>query len=134
MFARKVAVRLKANSLAQFKQLVETEIIPWLRTQEGFLDLITLATHDGGEIAAISFWEQEGDAQAYNASGYPVALKILGTLLDGTPHLKTFEVVSSTMHRAAAMEARENNDPQAGVTNGGTNPAKLAFRACNSSD
>jgi heme-degrading monooxygenase HmoA len=134
MFARKVAVRLKANSLAQFKQLVETEIIPWLRTQEGFLDLIALATHDGGEVAAISFWEQEGDAQAYNASGYPVALKMLGKLLDGTPHLKTFEVVSSTMHRATAMEATESDHPKVGVVDGRTNPAKMALHACNSGE
>jgi hypothetical protein len=134
MFARKVAVRLKENSLAQFKELVETEVIPWLRTQEGFLDLIALATHDGGEIAAISFWQQEGHAHAYNASGYPVALEILGKLLDGTPYLKTFEVVSSTMHRANEMETTETDDRQIGAVNGGTNPGKLALRACNSSD
>ena len=132
MFARKVAVRLKANSLAQFTQLVENEIVPWLRTQEGFLDLIALATHDGGEVAAISFWEQEGNAQAYNASGYPVALKILGTLLDGTPYLKTFEVVSSTMHRNAT-EAAKRDDAKVGAVNGGTNPVELAFRACDGS-
>jgi hypothetical protein len=43
MFARKVAARLKPNSLTEFTNLMEHEILPWLRKQEGFLDLITLA-------------------------------------------------------------------------------------------
>jgi hypothetical protein len=49
MFARKVAARLKPNSLTEFTNLMEHEILPWLRKQEGFLDLITLAAPDGLE-------------------------------------------------------------------------------------
>jgi len=46
MFARKVAARLKPNSLPEFTNLMSSEILPWLRTQDGFLDLITLAAPD----------------------------------------------------------------------------------------
>jgi hypothetical protein len=101
MFARKVAARLKPNSITEFTSLIECEILPWLRKQEGFLDLITLATPDGIEVATISFWDHECDAQACNASGYPQVLKILGRLLDSTPYLKLFDVVGSTSERVA---------------------------------
>ena len=101
MFARKVAARLKPNSLTEFTNIIEREVLPWLRTQEGFLDLITLAVPDGSEVTTISFWDQEGNAQAYHSSGYPEVLKILGKLLDGTPYVKTFDVVSSTLQRTA---------------------------------
>lgn len=101
MFARKVAARLKPNSLTEFTNLMEREILPWLRQQEGFLDLITLAVPDGTEVATISFWDRKGNAQAYNSGGYPEVLKILGELLDGTPYVKTFDVVSSTFQRVA---------------------------------
>jgi len=101
MFARKVAARLKPNSLTEFTNIIEREVLPWLRTQEGFLDLITLAVPDGSEVTTISFWDQEGNAQAYHSSGYPEVLKILGKLLDGTPHVKTFDVVSSTFRGTA---------------------------------
>lgn len=101
MFARKVSARLKPNALREFTNLMEREILPWLRTQEGFLDLTILAAPDGSEVTAISFWDYEGDAQAYNSSGYPEALKILGNLLDGTPYVKTFEVLSSTCQRVS---------------------------------
>jgi hypothetical protein len=57
MFARKVAVLLKPDTLPEFTNLMEREILPWLRKQEGFLDLITLAVTDSREVATISFWD-----------------------------------------------------------------------------
>jgi hypothetical protein len=98
MFARKVAARLKANSLPEFTNLVEHEILPWLKKQKGFLDLIILAVPDSTEIAALTFWDDKGNAQAYNSTGYPALMKLLEKLLDGKPYVKTFEVVSSTFH------------------------------------
>ena len=96
MFARKVAARLKPNSLMEFSRLMECEILPWLKKQEGFLDLIVLAAPDGIEVATISFWDHQGNAKAYNSYAYPEVLKILQKLLDGTPYVKTFDVVGST--------------------------------------
>jgi len=80
---------------------MEREILPWLRTQEGFLDLITLAVPAAREVTTISFWDDKRNARAYNASGYPEAVKVLEKLLDGSPYVKTFDVVSSTFERVA---------------------------------
>jgi hypothetical protein len=102
MYARKVAARLKPNSLAEFAHLMEDEILPWLRKQEGFLDLITLAVPNDTEVATISFWDHQESAQAYNSMGYPEVLKILEDLLDGAPYVKTFDGVSSTFQRVAS--------------------------------
>jgi len=105
--ARKVAARLKPNSLTEFTNLMEGEILPWLRKQEGFLDLITLAVPNGREVATISFWDGKGNAQAFNSCGYPEAVRILGTLLDGAPYVKTFDVVSSTFQSCVLAQAPE---------------------------
>jgi hypothetical protein len=110
MFARKVAARLKPNSLVEFTNIMEREILPWLRTQEGFLDLITLVIPESREVATISFWEDKGNAQAYNASGYPEVLKILATVLDGNPYVKTFDVVGSTFQRVAPVQPPETDN------------------------
>lgn len=99
MFARKVFVRLKPNTLERFTSLVEAEILPWLRTQEGFLDLITLALPDGSEVQALSFWDHDVNMEAYNCSGFPAVAEILQKILDGVPQVKTFEVVNSTLDR-----------------------------------
>ena len=107
MVARKVAARLKPNALKEFTNLMEREILPWLRTQEGFLDLITLAVPNGREVATISFWDNNGNAQAYNSCGYPEALKVLTELLDGTPYVKTFDVVTSTFQPSSLAQPPE---------------------------
>jgi hypothetical protein len=100
MFARKVAVFLKPNTLEIFTQLVDGELLPWLRTQEGFLDLIILADVSGVEVQAISFWDKE-EQECHN-TGYPVGvLKMLQQLLDGVPRGKRFEIVSSTLEKFA---------------------------------
>src|ERR1700739_390166 len=87
MLARKVAARLKPNSVAAFTRLLECEVLPWLREQEGFLDLITLAARDGREVATITFWDHKRNVQAYNSGGCPDALMFLGEMLDGTASL-----------------------------------------------
>jgi hypothetical protein len=99
MFARKVSARLKPNSLPGFTHLIESEILPWLRQQGGFLDLIILAAADGIEVATISFWDHSCSANAASAICYSQAMKILGTLLDGVPSVKTFDVLSSTLQK-----------------------------------
>jgi heme-degrading monooxygenase HmoA len=99
MFARHVAVKLKPGTLAEFTKVMDNEILPWLRKQKGFLDLITLAVPGGGEIATISFWDEEENAQIYNSMSYPQALEILKKILAGPAHVRTFNVVSSTLQK-----------------------------------
>lgn len=109
MFARKVAVRLKPNSLTAFANLLEHDILPWLRKQEGFRDLVILALTDSSEVATISFWDHKQNAEAYSSTGYPEVLKILENLLDGKPYVKTFDVVASTCH-GIALASQPDHD------------------------
>ena len=97
MFARHVTVKLKPGTLAEFTRVMDNEILPWLRKQKGFLDSITLAVPSGREVVSISFWDQEESAQVYDSTGYPEALHILQKILAGTPQVRTFDVVSSTL-------------------------------------
>jgi hypothetical protein len=123
MFAHKVAALLKPNALPEFTILMQRKILPWLRKQEGFLDLITLATPNRGEVATISFWDHEANADTCNTCGYPELVEILGGLLDGAPYVKTFEVVSSTLQRVAPpvprSEAKHLSE---------TGPIELSYR------
>ena len=101
MFARHVAVKLKSGTLDEFTRVMDNEILPWLRKQKGFLDTITLAVPGGREIVSISFWDQEENAQLYNSNSYPEALQILKNILAGTPQVRTFDVVCSTLQNVA---------------------------------
>jgi heme-degrading monooxygenase HmoA len=105
MFARNVSINLKPNTLTEFTKSMENEIIPLLRKQKGFRDEITLSVPGGREVIVLSFWDQYENAQAYQSSGYPEVLKILGKFLDGTPHVRTFDVVGSTLQKVATRFA-----------------------------
>ena len=105
MFVRNVSLYLKPHSMKEFLKLMDTEIIPLLRKQRGFQDAITLAVPGGREIVAMSFWEHEENARAYTTNSYPEVLRILEHLLDGSPHVRTLDVVSSTIHKIGSRVA-----------------------------
>ena len=102
MFARRVSMHLKPNSVAELTQRLDKEIIPLLRKQKGFQDEITFVAPSGTEAFGISLWEKAENAEAYNRGTYPEVTKILAKLVEGTPQVETYEVSNSTFHTIAA--------------------------------
>ena len=105
MFTRRVSMHLKPNSVAEFTRTLEKEIIPLLRKQKGFQDEITFVGQGGTEAFAISLWDKAENAEAYNRGTYPQVTKVLATVVDGAPHVETFDVANSTFHKIAAAVA-----------------------------
>jgi hypothetical protein len=101
MFVRNVALRLRPNRLDEFKRAVEIEILPLLRTQSGFRDLITFAMTGGADVIAISLWDSREQAEAYQTAVYPQVMTSLNPVLDGSPKLRVADIVSSTLHTNA---------------------------------
>ena len=102
MFARRVYLHLKPNSVAELTQKVEKEIIPLLRKQKGFQDEITFVSKGGKEAFGISLWDNAENAEAYNRGTYPEVTKILATVVEGPTQVETFDVSNSTFHKVAA--------------------------------
>ena len=105
MFARKVSMHLKPNSVGEFTQRLEKDILPLLRKQKGFQDEITFVVPGGTEAFAISLWDKAENREAYNLGSYPEVTKILGRVVEGTPQVETYEVANSTFHKIAAAAA-----------------------------
>lgn len=105
MFARRVYMHLKTNSVAEFTQKVEKEIIPLLRKQKGFQDEITFVSPGGKEAFSLSLWDKAESAEAYNREAYPGVSKIIGPVIEGNPQVETFEVANSTFHKIASAVA-----------------------------
>ena len=105
MFARLVTMKLKANSAEEFSRLIDNEILPLLRKQNGFHDEITFVSRGRTLAVGISLWDTEEDALAYKGTGYPEVLKALSKVLKGRPKVETFEVANSTLHKLTAKAA-----------------------------
>src|SRR2546425_1223163 len=102
MFSRTVCMQLKAKSVPQFTPVIEQEVIPLLRKQQGFKDEITFVPSEGREAVGISLWEQKENAEAYHRGAYPEVLKAMAKVLEGTPQVQASEVSNSTWHKIAA--------------------------------
>jgi heme-degrading monooxygenase HmoA len=101
MFARKVSMHLKPNSVSEFTERIEKEVIPLLRKQKGFQDEITFVVAGGAEAFGISLWESAENAEAYNRGTYSEVTRILGRVVEGTPKVETYDVANSTFHKIA---------------------------------
>ena len=102
MFTRHVTLKLKANSAADFTNVIDNEVIPLLRKQNGFRDEIVFVAPDRLEAVAISLWETKENAESYDRAGYQEVLKTLSKVVEGTPTVETFELSNSTLHKLAA--------------------------------
>ena len=104
MFTRHVIMELKPNATTEFTNVVEGKILPLLRKQKGFRDIITFLASDRSEAIAISFWDTKEEAEAYKVSGYPEVMKTVANLVEGTPRVGVAELATSTLHKLAAAK------------------------------
>jgi len=102
MYARNVALHLKANSSAEFTRALETDVLPLLRKQNGFKDELAFVAPDGAEAVSISMWDRKESAEAYGRDTYPAVLRSLDKVLEGTPKVTSYEVSNSTFHKIAS--------------------------------
>jgi hypothetical protein len=102
MYARIVRVGLRADSAPEFTRLLEQEVIPLLRTQQGFQHEISLVAPQRNEAMAVSFWDNQDNADAYNHVAYLDVLRVLSRVVEHLPIVETFEVVDSTFREIAA--------------------------------
>lgn len=105
MYARRVSMNLRPNSVVELTQRLEKQIIPLLRKQTGFHDEISFVGPDQTKAFGISLWDNKQNAETYNRVTYPEVTKILTGLVDGTPQVETYEVTNSTFHKIAAAVA-----------------------------
>jgi hypothetical protein len=105
MFVRKVTILLKPNSISKFSRLMEEEIIPTLRKENGFQDVITFFAPSEDAVTGISLWDKASNAETYSRETYPAVLKKLAVLIEGTPKVATYETLNSTFPKSATMLA-----------------------------
>ena len=101
MFSRIVTMRPKPNSAVQLTKMLEEQVLPSLRKQDGFRDQVCLLSSDTKKVIVISFWDRQEQADAYGRTTFPQVLETVKHLLEETPAVKAYDVLSSTVHKTA---------------------------------
>jgi len=102
MFARHLTFKLKPNTMKDYPKAIQNDLIPLLRKQPGFRDLITLVDEDGTDLTAISFWETRQQAVSFGNAGYASTLKAMEKFLGDAPKVRLLQVFQSTAHDVTA--------------------------------
>lgn len=105
MVARRFSVRLKPNSVAEFTEKEEKEVIPVMRKVKGFRDMMAFVSSSGKEAFVITLWDSPESAEAYGCDAYPALVKVLANVIEGPPLLETFIISNSTSHKIAGAAA-----------------------------
>ncbi|HEV3469646.1 MAG TPA: hypothetical protein VG148_10020 [Pyrinomonadaceae bacterium] len=106
MFTRRAVFRIRADSSAEFTRIVEGQVLPPLRAQQGCRHEDTFITPEFSEAVINSYWDTEECATVYARTAYPEGLKALAGVVDGEPRVETFEISSSTFRQITA-DSRE---------------------------
>jgi hypothetical protein len=96
MFARHVSVHLKPAMLNDYNKTFTNEVLPLLRKQKGFENEISFCNPNSLDVTAISLWDTRENAELYAKNTYAEVLKVLGKTIDGTPQVRSEEVINST--------------------------------------
>lgn len=83
MFARILDFDVKLEKKEEFVKVVKNEIVPILKKQTGFLEILPFFPEKMREekVITISLWATRSDADRYEREFYPKALDILKPFL-----------------------------------------------------
>jgi hypothetical protein len=104
MYSRNISFKLRSKRIAEFSRILEEEVIPLLKRERGFDDVISFIAPDRNEAVAISLWDKKEDAEADKRRTYPEILRALAGVIEGAPEVQIFEV--ETRPRTRLLPAR----------------------------
>jgi len=115
MFVRMVSAKLKVNQHKQFSELFQNKLVPMVRKERGFQDMMLLGVSGAPEVLVMSFWDSRETMETSEKNLSSKIQEMLFPLLEGPPEVKTFTLAYSTMHDVPAeqMMAFQN---QAAIT------------------
>ena len=106
MFARFVELNIKPEKKTELVKKLKDEIVPILRKNKGFFDLIPLEVEiEPTRFYAISVWQQKFDVEKYEKEFFPKVKQILEPFLTSPPVVKFCTVDETVRQKVAAVAA-----------------------------
>ncbi len=93
--ARNVKFQIKAGKRDEFTRLLNDELIPMLKKQDGFRTELALIHND--QASAISVWKDSDSAMKYEKDAYPQLMRRLEPVIVGAPTVEKYEVAGTTL-------------------------------------
>ncbi len=104
MFSRTAEIKINPQQREPFLNLVNSEFLPLLQRQPGYLDGVGLVSEaDPNTGISVTFWKTREDAERfYGGNEFARLRQRLTPYLRGEPTVHTYTVETSTHHGIAA--------------------------------
>ena len=105
MFARILDCEVKLEKKEEFVKVIKNEVLPILKKQTGFLEILPLFPEKMKEekVITISLWTTKADAERYEREFYPKVLNIAEALPD---HTGQCELLTNSRPHSASTSSR----------------------------
>lgn len=96
MFARIAELNPKIDRKDDLMRVIRSEVLPILREQPGFLDILPFLPESNTEMTlAVTFWAGRSDAERYEVDIYPRVAEIIEPYLTTPVTFRRYAVDSS---------------------------------------
>lgn len=102
MISRIVNCQVRPEKLNDFRRSLNEKLVPRIKAQPGFVDIIESIDTKTGQFVCNTFWKSHEDVARYDKGLFNEVATALTPYLASEPTVNTFEVENSTVHRIAA--------------------------------
>ena len=106
MFARTLELHVKFEKKPEFLKKVHDEILPIIKKQVGFVDIIALDSEmEPTKPFFVTLWHEKKDAERYERDTFPKVKQIIDPFLTAMPVVKFYTVETTISHKLLEMVA-----------------------------
>ena len=105
MISRIVDCNVKTEKLNHFKETLNTDFVPRIKSQPGFVDILESVDPTTGHFVCTTLWKTKSDVEKYSNGLFQEIAGTLGPLMTDAPKVSTLEVENSTAHNIKAGKA-----------------------------
>jgi heme-degrading monooxygenase HmoA len=96
---------IKPGKKNEFVKAWESQILPTLKAQKGYVDEILVFRDEETEGVGLSFWKTKADADRYYNDVFPMQTDRVGNLLADIPKVRSFNVEHADVFNIATTKA-----------------------------
>ena len=99
MFTRFLQFEIKNDKKNEFLKFTKNELIPILKKQPGFVELLPFFPEnwDDKKIYSFSLWNKKSDADRFEREWYPKVLEMMTPYLTHKPIVRYYELETSLL-------------------------------------
>ena len=102
MISRIVTCNVKPERLNEFRNRLNNDLLPQIKMQKGFVDVVESVDPTTGTFVCNTFWNTRQDVDHYTNTLFNEVAEELTPFLNGEPTIQTLSVENSTVHNIHA--------------------------------